>query len=165
MGEYVDIYDEFKNLINEKIFRKKGEKAIPPQDRYTIVVLAIIENDNNEILVQKTSPRKKGIWALSGGHVKSGETSIQGIQEELHEEMNILVNPKEITLFKTYKYDNTFKDVYYIKKNINLSDITLQEDEVEKVEYLSKEKIGKLIKNNNFRKTNLDALYDFYKER
>ncbi len=79
--------------------------------------------------------------------------------------MNILVNSKEITLFKTYKYDNAFKDVYYIKKNINLSDITLQKDEVEKVEYLSKEKIKDLIKNNNFRKTNLDALYDFYKER
>lgn len=72
---------------------------------------------------------------------------------------------KNITLFKTYKYDNTFKVVYYIKKNINLSDITLQKDEVEKVEYLSKEKNKDLIKNNNFRKTNLDALYDFYKER
>lgn len=59
MGEYVDFYDEFKNITNEKTFRKKGEKAISPQDRYTIVVLAIIENDNKEILVQKTSPRKK----------------------------------------------------------------------------------------------------------
>ena len=139
MGEYVDFHDEFKNITNETYLEKKGEKAISPQDRYTIVVLAIIENDNKEILVQKTSSRKKGIWALTGGHVKSGETSIQGIQEELHEEMNILVNSKEITLFKTYKYDNAFKDVYYIKKNINLSDITLQKDEVEKVEYLSKE--------------------------
>ena len=48
------MYDENKNLTREKIFIKKGEKFETSEGRYTIVVLAIIENDNNEILVKKT---------------------------------------------------------------------------------------------------------------
>ena len=164
MGEYTDLYDENKNLTGEKIFRKKGEKSITPEGRYTIVVLAIIENDNNEILVQKTSTRKKGIWALPGGHVKSGQDSYEAIREELLEEMNINVDINEIKLFKTYKYENAFKDVFYIRKNYDLTKIEIEEDEVEKVEYLSKEEILKLVEEDKFRKTNLDTLSDFYEK-
>lgn len=164
MGEYTDLYDENKNLTGEKIFRKKGEKSETPEGRYTIVVLAIIENDDNEILVQKTSGRKKGVWALPGGHVKSGQNSYEAIQEELLEEMDINVDIDEIKLFKTYKYENAFKDVFYIRKNYDLNKIKVEEDEVDKVAYLSKEDIFKLVEEDKFRKTNLDTLNDFYKQ-
>lgn len=164
MGEYTDLYDENKNLTGEKIFRKKGEKSETPEGRYTIVVLAIIENENNEILVQKTSARKKGVWALPGGHVKSGQNSYEAIQEELLEEMNINVNIDEIKLFKTYKYENAFKDVFYIRKNYDLNKIKVEEDEVEKVVYLSKKDILKLVEEDKFRKTNLDTLNDFFEK-
>ncbi len=164
MGEYTDLYDENKNLTGEKIFRKKGKKSETPEGRYTIVVLAIIENDNNEILVQKTSVRKKGVWALPGGHVKSGQNSYEAIQEELLEEMDINVNIDEIKLFKTYKYENAFKDVFYIRKNYDLNKIKVEEDEVEKVAYLSKEDILKLVEEDKFRKTNLDTLNDFFEK-
>ena len=51
MGEYTDLYDENKNLTGEKIFRKKGEKSITPEGRYTIVVI-IIEHIQNIMSVQ-----------------------------------------------------------------------------------------------------------------
>ena len=165
MGEYIDLYDGNKNLTGEKIFRRKGEKSETPEGRYTIVVLALIENTDNEILVQKTSARKKGVWALPGGHVKSGQNSYEAIQEELLEEMNINVDIDEIKLFKTYKYENAFKDVFYIKKNYNLNEIKIEEDEVEQVVYLSKKDILKLVEENKFRKTNLDVLNDFFETK
>lgn len=67
-------------------------------------------------------------------------------------------------MFKTYKYENAFKDVYYVKKDIDISNLKLQLDEVECVEYFSKKEILKFIKNDELRKTNIDAFMDFINE-
>ena len=70
-----------------------------------------------------------------------------------------------IPLFKTYKYKDAFKDVFYIKKDIDVNKLKLQLDEVEYVKYLSKDEIMELINNNgNIRKTNIDAFLDLIKD-
>ena len=163
-GEYTDLYDENKNLTGEKLFREKGTKLIVPKGRYSIVVLAFIENSKGEFLFQMTSKRKKNVWATTGGHVKSGQTSKEAIIEEIKEELGIDINGNEIKLFKTYKYDDAFKDVFYIKKDIDINSLTYQEDEVEYVKYLTKDEILDLINNDgNIRKTNIDAFLDIIK--
>lgn len=160
-GEYTDLYDENKNLTGEKLFREKGTKLIVPKGRYSIVVLAFIENSNGEFLFQMTSKRKKNVWATTGGHVKSGQTSKEAIIEEIKEELGIDINEDEVKLFKTYKYDDAFKDVFYIKKDIDINFLTYEKDEVEYVKYLTKDEILDLINNNgNIRKTNIDAFLD-----
>lgn len=160
-GEYTDLYDENRNLTGEKMFRKKGTKLEVPIGKYIIVVLVFIENSNDEFLFQMTSKRKSSVWATTGGHVKSGQTSKQAILEEIKEELGIDIEPTEIELFKTYKYESAFKDVYYIKKDINISDLAYQKDEVEYAKYLTKEEIIKLINTNgNIRKNNIDAFLD-----
>ncbi len=78
--------------------------------------------------------------------------------------MDINVNIDEIKLFKTYKYENAFKDVFYIRKKYDLNKIKVEEDEVEKVVYLSKKDILKLVEEDKFRKTNLDTLNDFFEK-
>lgn len=160
-GEYTDLYDENKNLTGEKLFREKGTKLIVPKGRYSIVVLAFIENSKGEFLFQMTSKRKKNVWATTGGHVKSGQTSKKAIIEEIKEELGIDINEDEVKLFKTYKYDDAFKDVFYINKDIDINSLTYQEDEVEYVKYLTKDEILDLINNDgNIRKTNIDAFLD-----
>lgn len=160
-GEYTDLYDENKNLTGEKLFREKGTKLIVPKGRYSVVVLAFIENSKGEFLFQMTSKRKKNVWATTGGHVKSGQTSKEAIIEEIKEELGIDINEDEVKLFKTYKYDDAFKDVFYIKKDIDINSLTYQEDEVEYVKYLTKDEILDLINNDgNIRKTNKDAFLD-----
>lgn len=160
-GEYTDLYDENKNLTGEKLFREKGTKLIVPKGRYSVVVLAFIENSKGEFLFQMTSKRKKNVWATTGGHVKSGQTSKEAIIEEIKEELGIDINEDEVKLFKTYKYDDAFKDVFYIKKDIDINSLTYEKDEVEYVKYLTKEEILDLINNNgNIRKTNIDAFLD-----
>ena len=160
-GEYTDLYDENKNLTGEKLFREKGTKLIVPKGRYSCVVLAFIENSKGEFLFQMTSKRKKNVWATTGGHVKSGQTSKEAIIEEIKEELGIDINEDEVKLFKTYKYDDAFKDVFYIKKDIDINSLTYEKDEVEYVKYLTKDEILDLINNNgNIRKTNIDAFLD-----
>lgn len=161
LGEYTDLYDENKNLTGEVLFREKGTKLEVPQGRYSIVVLVFIENSKGEFLFQMTSKRKKNVWATTGGHVKSGQTSKEAIIEEIKEELGIDIDENEIELFKTYKYESAFKDVFYLKKDIDVSKLTYEEDEVEYVKYLSKQEILDLINNNgNIRKTNIDAFLD-----
>ena len=63
------------------------------------------------------------------------------IQEEL---MNIL--------FKEAKGPNTFCDLYYLKQNIDLNQIKLEDGEVEEVKYASTEEIEELYKQNQFKK-------------
>ena len=163
-GEYTDLYDENKNLTGEKLFREKGTKLTVPKGRYSVVVLAFIENPKGEFLFQMTSKRKKNVWATTGGHVKSGQTSKEAIIEEIKEELGIDINEDEVKLFKTYKYDDAFKDVFYIKKDIDINSLTYEKDEVEYVKYLTKNEILDLINNNgNIRKTNIDAFLDIIK--
>ena len=163
-GEYTDLYDENKNLTGEKLFREKGTKLIVPKGRYSVVVLAFIENSKGEFLFQMTSKRKKNVWATTGGHVKSGQTSKEAIIEEIKEELGIDINENEIKLFKTYKYDDAFKDAFYIKKDIDINSLTYEKDEVEYVKYLTKDEILDLINNDgNIRKTNIDAFIDIIK--
>lgn len=160
-GEYTDLYDENKNLTGEKLFREKGTKLIVPKGRYSVVVLVFIENSKGEFLFQMASKRKKNVWATTGGHVKSGQTSKEAIIEEIKEELGIDINEDEVKLFKTYKYDDAFKDVFYIKKDIDINSLTYEKDEVEYVKYLTKDEILDLINNNgNIRKTNIDAFLD-----
>lgn len=165
-GEYTDLYDENKNLTGEKIFREKGTKLEVPKGKYTIVVLAFIENSKGEFLFQMTSKRKKSVWATTGGHVKSGQTSEQAILEEIKEELGIDIEPTEIELFKTYKYESAFKDVFYIRKDIEINKLVYEEDEVEYVQYLTKDEIMNLINNDgNIRKTNIDAFLDIIENK
>ena len=70
-----DLYDSERNITGETIL--KGEK-IPP-NRYIIVVLVFIQNSEGKFLIQKRSKRKNGKYATTGGHPKSGESSIQGL--------------------------------------------------------------------------------------
>lgn len=159
-GEYVDLYNEKKELTGERVFREKGKPSTVPEGNFIIVVVAVIVNSEGKYLFQKTSARKGNIWALSGGHVKSGQTSLDAIKEELNEELNISVNNDEIELFKTYKYENAFKDAYLIKKDFNIADFVIEEDEVDEVRYLSSEEIRILMEQGLIRKTNYDVIND-----
>lgn len=123
--------------------------------------MAVIKNSEGNYLFQKTSLRKKGVWVLPGGHLKSGQTSEEAICEEILEEMGINIDKKEVEMFKSYKYENAFKDVYIIHKDIDLNELKL-EYEVEKVAYLSKREVFDLIAKKEIRITNLDVLEDIF---
>lgn len=161
-----DLYDINRNLTGETIY--KGE-AIPP-DRYILVVLSFIQNSDGKFLIQKRSKLKDGKYASTGGHPKSGETSLQGIITEIKEELGLTIFPNELNLIFSGREDSeqVFFDIYYIKKDFDISNLVLQKDEVESVEWLSMKEIKELINNGLFLKNHEEEVFrmiKIFKER
>ena len=160
-----DLYDENRQLTGETIF--KGEEF--PDGRFIIVVLIFIQNSKGEFLIQKRSERKNGKYATTGGHPKSGETSLQGIISEVKEEIGLNLKEKDLQLYYSGKSNKVFWDDYYIKMDVpNIEELKLQEEEVEKVCWLKEEEIKKLMEEDKFFKNHyeeFEILLEWLKKR
>lgn len=141
-----DLYDVHRNLIGKTI--KKVDKI--PNNTYIMMVVIFIQNNNNDFLIQKRSLDKGGKRATTGGHPKSGESSLQGIITEVEEELGIKINNP--TLFKQANGKNTICDLYYIKDDIDISKVTIQKEEVETIKWASINEINNLMNNGEFNK-------------
>ncbi len=150
-----DLYDEKRKLTGETI--KKGEKI--PEGKYILVVLVFMQNSDGKFLIQKRSEIKNGKYATTGGHPKSGETSIQGIITEVEEEIGLKLNPDDLQLYFSGRSDEqrVFWDDYYIKIDIeNIKKLKLQKEEVESVGWFSEDEIVELMKQNKFFKNHYE---------
>ena len=156
--EYLNLYDKEGNLTNEKGIR--GEKT----NKLIGIVLIFIENSKGEFLIQKTSPSRESVYATTGGHVSYGSTFEETAINEVKEELGIDITNDNIILMNTYIRERVIQKIFYLKKDISINDITIQEDEVETIEWLSKEKINELIENNEFRASNIEP-YKFVIEK
>lgn len=152
--EYRDLYDENKCLTGKKV--SKGEDI--PKGKYYITVVVFIENSKNEFLLQVNKKYNK--WATTGGHPKSGETSLEGIITEIKEELGLDINPKLLKLFKTIKTEDDFVDLYYLNMDLDIDKIIKQEDEVLEVGWFTKEDIEELIRKDKL----LPSHILFYRE-
>ena len=61
---------------------------------------AIIENENEEILLQLRSDTH--MYGTPGGNMELGETLIDTLLREVKEETNLVLDPKDIQLFAVY---------------------------------------------------------------
>ena len=78
------------------------------------------------------------------------------IVSEVEEELGVSISKQEFTLLFTNKLSKVYQDVYYLKKDIDISTLTIQDSEVEYVEWMNIEKIKKLIEKEQFRKSNIE---------
>lgn len=144
-----DLYDENRNLTGKTIY--KGEEI--PEGSYINVVLVFIQNSEGKFLIQKRSERKNGLYATTGGHPKSGESSLQGIITEVKEEIDINLKPEDLQLYYGGRSDEerVFWDDYYVKMDIpNIENLKLQEEEVASVHWFTADEIIDLMKNDLF---------------
>ena len=153
--EYRDLYDENKVKTGEII--KKGD--LVPNGRYYLTVVIWIENSKGDLLIQKRVPEKHHMWATTGGHPKSGESSLDGMVTEIKEELGINVDSKELKLFKTIKTEDDFVDLYYLRKNIDIKNVVVQKEEVEDIKWVTKKEMDVMIKKGIF----LPPHVEFYK--
>lgn len=161
-----DLYDVNRILTGKTIY--KGEKI--HSNNYIVVVLAFIQNSKGQFLIQKRSKIKDGKYASTGGHPKSGETSMQGIITEIKEEVGLTVLPNELELIYSGREDSkqVFFDIYYIKKDFDISELVLQKEEVESAKWLSLKEIIQLINNGLFLKNHAEEVFrmiNIFKER
>lgn len=161
-----DLYDKNRNLTGNTIY--KDEEI--PDNNYIVVVLAFFQNSEGKFLMQKRSQRKNGKWASTGGHPKSGETSIQGIITEIYEEIGLSVKPQELDLIHSGRQDveHVFFDIYYVKKDFDETNLVLQKEEVESVKWFSYNEVMQLINNNLFFENHAEEfirMIDIFRQR
>ncbi|MBQ7667993.1 MAG: NUDIX domain-containing protein [Clostridia bacterium] len=162
-----DLYDKGRNITGETIL--KGEAI--PIDRYIVVVLVFIKNSEGKFLIQKRSEIKNGKYATTGGHVKSGESSVEGIIAEVEEEIGLKLRPDDLTLYFSGRSDTerVFFDDYYAKIDIeDIGKLKLQEDEVSSVNWFSEDEIKQLMKEDKFfdkHYEEFEILLDWLKEQ
>lgn len=144
--EYNDLYDKNKVATGETI--KNGENI--PYNRYILVVMAIIQNRQGDFLIQKRSDKKGGKWSITGGHPKTGESSMDGLIREIKEELGVDVSENPIFLKETLINKQIICDSYHIISNIEIDQLVLQKEEVSEVRWASASDIETLIRMNEF---------------
>lgn len=140
-----DLFDKKRQLLN-RIHNRQD--TIQPGE-YHIVVGIWTVNNNNEILLTLRHPNKEkypNLWENSGGCILSGETSKAGAIRELFEETGIAANENELFLLGSKKEKTAFVDTYIIRKNVSLSELTLQEGETVDVQWVTLDKLDEMIK-------------------
>ena len=150
-----DLYDKNKNLTEKTIY-----KNLPiPKGYYILVVLIFIQNSEGKFLIQKRSKLKNGKFATTGGHPKSGQTSIDGIITEVKEEINLELNKEDIKLFFSSKSESEqiICDDYYLKMDIpDIKNLKLQKSEVSSLHWFSENDIKYLMKQGKFFSSHYD---------
>lgn len=151
--EMIDEYNhigEKIGMVDKDVAHKKGlwHKAIH----------VWILNNKNEILLQYRCAEKKlypNTWDCSfAGHIGAGESSVQAIIREGKEELGIDIDLGKLEYILTnrekIKYEqiqsNEFVDIYILRQNISLDNITFQKEEVSDAKYVSLEEFFNLVK-------------------
>ncbi|EKE19831.1 MAG: Isopentenyldiphosphate isomerase [uncultured bacterium] len=155
MEEYLDIVDENGNLTGEKELRSVcHEKGFT--HRVAVVYFYRIKNNSIKLLVHLRSKFKEqnpDKWALRfGGHVESGSTIEETIIKEIKEEVGF-----NISLNHLIEGERSFHDAlenrevayhYYFNFNDNMSVLSFDDGEVQKVKWMNFKEIERSIENN-----------------
>ena len=146
--EIFDICDEYGNPTGETVTRQEAhEKGI--RHRTAHVWIVRIRDGKYQVLLQKRSLQKDSfpgqLDTSSAGHIPAGDEPVQSALRELEEELGIHAGPEDLEYAGQFQvhyekkfHGNLFRDnevanVYICRKDISLSDITIQEEELESV--------------------------------
>ena len=144
--ELLDVYDNNGNRTGRVVVR--GDKSIELNSNEHIAVGVIyIENDQGEFLIQKTSKEKGDNYSSTGGHIDSGETPLESIKRETKEELGLNIDDEDIIELGYLLYDRPIRFMFYLKKNVDIKELVIQEEEVEYVKFMAIEEINNLIQN------------------
>ncbi len=142
MRELRDLYDKNSNKTN--ITYRKGDSI--PEGYYPMVVMVVIRNSKGEFLMQKRSLSKGGDWGVTGGHPKSGETPIEGIITEVKEELGLDFSKEKFIEYDSGCDGTDCYKMYYVTKDINIKDISIQEEELSEVRWFTLKELQDMVK-------------------
>ncbi len=141
--ELLDVYNSSGNKTGRVVERGNKDEIFNDNEHIAVAII-YIENDTGEFLIQKTSKEKGGHYSSTGGHILHGEDAFSTIVREVKEELGVDIRNDNIISLGHICVDFPVRFMFYLKKNINLNDITLQKDEVESISYMSVDQIKEL---------------------
>lgn len=148
--EIIDIYNDERQLSGETVVR--GTPLSLGKNRQ--VVHLCLFNSKGEMLIQQRKSTKKlwpSLWDISaGGNSISGETSKQSVHREVLEELGLDIDFTNNRPYITTYFDYGFDDYYFFTKDIDISELKLQKDEVETVKWASLQEVLRLYERGEF---------------
>lgn len=148
--EQRDIYDINRVLTGKQLSR--GEKL--ETQEFHLVIHAAIFNQADEMLIQQRQTTKSFFpnwWDISlAGSAISGESSQQAVQRELKEELGVAWDFSSTRPYFTINFPDGFDDYYLLEHSLELTDLTLQKEEVQQVKWASQSEILAMIEQNVF---------------
>ncbi|MFA5830130.1 MAG: NUDIX domain-containing protein [Candidatus Gracilibacteria bacterium] len=154
--ELIDLVDEKNELTGEqKTWSEVHNKALLHRS-----VHIWIYNSKGEVLLQLRSEEKytfPNLWDIScAGHVDLNEDPKTSALRELKEELGLTVDPQNLkfrNIEREQKSSGKFKEnefcyVYLLKFDGAASDLVLQKEEVQQVQFLTPQQIEKELKIN-----------------
>ncbi len=148
--ELFDLY----NADRVSLGRTRERDGEHPENTYHIVVHCCIFSSDNRMLIQRRQDFKKGwsgMWDITcGGSAVAGENSQTAVQRELHEEMGINVDFSDNRPILTVHFDRGFDDIYVVNRDVKLSELTLQAEEVADAKWATEQEILQMIDDGVF---------------
>jgi 8-oxo-dGTP pyrophosphatase MutT (NUDIX family) len=154
--EWLQLFDINENPINKKIIRG----FTPDQGEYIMIVYLFIINKQGSILLEQDSD--SNTWVIPGGHVDT-DNPIDNIKREMKEELGINIDKYTIHNIKTLVKKNRLFKLFYIKEDIDINDMVIDNEEVKDIKYYSINEIDSMINNKIFKENNI-MFIDAYKE-
>ena len=160
--EILDLYDE--NRIKTGGTYIRGEKM--PENTFRLIVHLLIFDDWGNLLIQKRQKTKSmaNLWDITcGGAASAGETSKEAIARELREELGIKLDFTNTRPIITANFKYGFDDFYLVRENINLDEVSLQEEEVAACKWANFEEVMDLMDKERFvryKKNFIKLLFD-----
>lgn len=121
------------------------------------IVTLFIQNDEEEILLEKRSTKKGGRYGFISGHIEKEESINEGIIRETKEELGMDIKENDLKLFYKTKQQNKSYHFYFIKKDINPKTLILQKEEVEDAKWYKISEIKDMIKKDKLYENHIEA--------
>lgn len=148
--EEFDLYD----LYRQKTGRTLERGQIVPDGYANVLIHICLFNEDHQLLIQQRQPWKhswKNLWDVSvGGHVEKGETSQQAAERELKEELGLTVDFTGKAPNLSLYTPNNFDDWYLVRTGAKVSDLVLQQEEVQDARFASLSDVLDLIHHQQF---------------
>lgn len=148
--ELVDLYDENRVPLG-RVAERHAKKA---PGEYRMVVHVCIFNSLGQMLIQRRSPEKRvwpELWDVSvGGGVDAGETSRQGAEREVLEELGYDLDLTGLRPAVTVNFEGGFDDFFVVTRDLDLRDLRLQKEEVSDVRWVTLEEAMAMLDSGAF---------------
>lgn len=121
---------------------------------YHLVVHLCIFNAKNELLIQKRQPWKKSwpdLWDVTAaGSAQAGDTSRTAIEREVREELGLALDLSGERPLFTISFSHGFDDYWFVRQEVDIAALTLQETEVAAVQWATQEEVLALVRQGKF---------------
>ncbi len=161
MKEYFDVYDRYGNYLNKCV--RRGERL--SEGEYFMVIHVWVENSKGEFLIQKRAKTTDPIphqWAITSGLPDPGESPVDAAIRETKEELGLTLDSDALTRFRRVVSDHnryhTITHVYHVTKDVALSELVLDPEEVMDAAYVTLDTILEMVRAQKF--WNYEVLLD-----